>query len=278
MIQTPFEVVNQPLEKGARNFLERLGLDVNVPSITWPFAEGYRLYNYTHGDVVGAFTISILTLVVLIGVAVNRKETKNIIKNREFRIISLVTLAQFITFSLFIRWQPWGNRLLLTCIILLSLTLALIIVKLFNQKLVVATLCFMFGINVFWMLHNPSRSLLDSAYLCRIDSQFCVTNSHKRPRSEEYFLNNYKIYSDYMSVTNFINTNDIKTVYLKTGEDEYEYPLWVLTKYGTVYKHFVTEEEFEKIQGIVACTVECFKNQKIEHIYDGQYIKLYRKS
>jgi hypothetical protein len=270
MIQSQSDTINKFIESGVLNSFKFFNIDTNPNEITWPYAQGYSLSMSTHGDVVGSPYISILFLLVIFGV-LKRIYTKGLeYKFNYLYVLGIITVLQSIIFSLLIRWQPWGNRLLLTNIVFITLFFSTIIAKHYSIMFL-RILSFSFVIlSSFWVLHNPTRSLFESNYLCSVSSIMCEGNSYKKERAEEYFLNNPVIFTEYQDVSTIINSKTPQYVEIVQGVNDYEFPLWVLTKFKVSFVH--------SSQKIVVCTTECFFNKTdYSALYLGEHVQLFEK-
>jgi len=224
----------------------------------------------THGDIVGSPYISILFLLVLFAVLKHIYTRGLEYKFNFLYVLGIITVLQCLAFSLLIRWQPWGNRLLLTNIVFITLLFSIIIAK-YYSLIFLKTLSLIFIIlSSFWVLHNPSRALFDSNYLCGISSALCAEKSYKREKDEEYFVNKPIISKEYQDVSNIINSRKPQHVQIVQGVNDYEYPLWVLTHYNF---SFVNSN-----QKIRVCTTECYFNKvDFNTLYLGNHIQLFEK-
>lgn len=106
------------LERFGKMLAQLLHIDMNAREISFgknDFSLGFSF----HHDIASAYFITILgILIFLYFLAVNKN-------NRKKRNLPTIIFLGFLTIPIFLRWQPWGTRLMLPCVSLLSVLCAL---------------------------------------------------------------------------------------------------------------------------------------------------------
>jgi len=121
----------------------------------------------------------------------------------------------FLFFSYYLKFQEWGNRLLLPVFLLWS---PVIILALFARHerilkfLVVGALLFSFT----FTFGNSLRGINYEAL------------ANLKDREKNYFANNQALYPKYAELSDKIIMSDCHALGLSLGENTWEYPFWVL--------------------------------------------------
>lgn len=203
-----------------------LGYDIEDPRISaYPgFVEGRACSKSFHHDTAGA-----QMLLILAGVAVvagmmlyydknNKKERWNHLKEDMFVIFATIGAA-----SLFacIRWQPWGNRLMLPALPFLSLFIVYVLSRWqINNKLVVVLV----SVSLILVMPDAYRSVKEQVV------DYIKPQYEGKDRFELYFLNRQEMTEPYKAILEHISDMDTHSIGLLLGGDDYEYPLWEALK------------------------------------------------
>lgn len=203
-----------------------LGYDIEDSRISaYPgFAEGRACSKSFHHDTAGAQMLLILAGVAVVAgiilfmIKIIKKERWSNLREDMFVIFAAIGAA-----SLFvcIRWQPWGNRLMLPALPFLSLFIVYVLSKWkINKKLVVVLV----SVSLILMMPDAYQSVRKQV-VDYMEPQF-----EGKDRFELYFLNRYQMEEPYRAIVERISEADPHSIGLLLGGDDYEYPLWAALK------------------------------------------------
>jgi hypothetical protein len=125
----------------------------------------------------------------------------------------------FIVFCIYLKWQPWQNRLLLPLIILWSPLVAVVIAEMKQAWATNTILIAMCVAALPLLLFNTSRPLISKR-----NTESIITSE----RISQYFTNKPKLMQDYYEIVQRLKNNNCSNVAIQIGVDTWEYPLWVL--------------------------------------------------
>jgi len=217
-LAVPFENINNGTEKIISRLHTILKTDINDPKTTWAgvnFSVNYSTHEDLAGNPFHFFLIVVSTILL------------TFVKNRQAALYSLCLLFGFILFSFFLKWQPWHGRLHFPLFILAIPIIGVAFSSGVWRQLFYAIffLITLFALNN--IFQNPSRPFLGEK------------NIFKKERTAQYFASRpdyFRMYEKQAETVNALQCNDIG---LMTGIDDWEYPIWVMTKaYGKDDIHF----------------------------------------
>ena len=210
------------------------GININSQEINFNNIEFYPSFSFHH-DFASAYIVTIAGFIAFFYFIVK----KNIKKQK--RIFASIIFIGFLTIPLILRWQPWGSRIMLPCVSLLSVLIILLL----------DDICFQYEIR---------QVLLTCVYLVCLMSYYPQLESHLLPvytylnsgndRFYMYFYNRQEIYTDYKKLIEYCEKLDSKNIALCTGGDSYVYPFlhFFKTKYDVNVSEFpIRETELAKI-------------------------------
>ena len=125
-------------------------------------------------------------------------------------------MAGFLLFSLILKHQVWGSRLLLPSFILWSPAIVVIIPQV-NSLAVKAVVVIAWIISLLWVFGNVSRP---------IDLQ--EISQGVLDREVVYFANGKGVAVAAQQMVDEIIISECQNVGLKIGDDSWEYPIWML--------------------------------------------------
>ena len=201
------------------------GIDINSPQINFSaFALEFSPNFSYHHDTASAYILAILGIVSILYLLLNKRIKK------ERKILALVIFLGFLTIPFVLRWQPWGTRIMLPCISLLSMLCAL-------------------GIDEYCSLHNNIRQFVISGIctLCIVTfypqaEYHCVPPLKAFYKNKErfslYFANGVH-YRRYMTLIEYCESLDTESIALCAGADSYVYPF--LTYFRTEHNMRINE-------------------------------------
>jgi len=142
-------------------------------------------------------------------------------------------ISGFLLFSLILKWQPWGNRLLLPFFVLFSSYIGLVFSKLKSTKYSFIFIILLIIYSLPYIFFNKTRPFLGEI--------FRVNNSLKYNKPFFFSLNRYELYfteghesfkKDFKKISHILEQSNCKRIGIFSGEGELvmEYPLWLLAK------------------------------------------------
>lgn len=207
---TPNENLNKSIAAAIRNIHQRIGWDVIDPR--YSFGEEYKIEQYIHEDNTGNTALTILFIVTVLLLAIFHRG----IKQQEIKIYLAALLAGFFLFCLLLKWQPWGNRLLLPLAVLTTPFLGVILAQR-NYALGILTGGIMIILCLPWVFNNVSRPL--------INKEFTIFTMS---RNQQYFSNRKGLYYSYSQAVDEIKKSGCRNIALVMSAESWDYPVWAL--------------------------------------------------
>lgn len=142
----------------------------------------------------------------------------------------LSVIFSFIFFSLILKWQPWGNRLLLPFFVMFSPIVGIYFYQLKKPKLNLVIIIFLSFYSIPYLFMNETRPLALKV----------SNNNHQLNFKKPYFLENNResLYFTYdLKLQNNLNTTkklfkkiNCNNVGMISRESSWEYPYWVMLR------------------------------------------------
>lgn len=226
---TPSNRVNNWLAQELSHLFGHLGIDSNDPRTTW-HGTTFQINggNLTWlNEVVADNLLHLLLIVVVIVLCL----AFSYLRKQPILLQYLVALiGGFLLFSLYLKWQPWGSRLLFPLLILFAPLCAVVLAALPKPRLASAVVWLLLLASVPWVFYNQSRPLLGSTSI--------LTTS----RLDQYFINRTNIETPYVDAARVVQSTGCENIGLSFGGldgwgyplglDAWEYPFWVLLNPG----------------------------------------------
>lgn len=238
--------------RATMSLAERIGVDIENPEISayQGFAEGWGCTKSYHHDMAGArvlITVSGFS-VVFAGIAFGVDLLKKI-KNREYTDYLLTMFFASVIMFVCIRWQPWGNRLLLPAL---------------------STLCILLGYIADSLPNNSIKIIIISIILLLMCPDACKSIKKQKDdyadfvwagedRFDLYFKNREDNKDIYKAIVEEIQGKDVAEIGLLLGGDTYEYPLWVALKDKDTELHHVVLEDIGSVRTL-DCIISIYRN------------------
>lgn len=143
-------------------------------------------------------------------------------------LICLITT--FLFFSLILKWQPWGNRLLLPFFVLFSPMIALLFSKLKIIKYSNVIMILLIVYSLPFLFFNKTRPLFGEIYRENNGLIYQKPSFLSLSRSELYFPINRSYANDFKKISIILQQNKCKKIGIFSGETNIEYPIWLLIK------------------------------------------------
>lgn len=188
------------------------GLGWNVIDPRYTLGEEYKIKEDIHEDNSCNTMFTLLFLFLMTAFAVSWHKTHH--PNTKFYLAALA--AAFTLFCWSVKWQPWGNRLLLPLFVLATPFAGVVLYKKYPRLSVIITI----GMTVLclpWILNNRSRPW--------IGKEFTIFN---KSRNEQYFSNNPGMFFSYDRAAQEASQSGCKNIALVMTAESWEYPLWPL--------------------------------------------------
>ncbi len=267
-LQTPLNDINAKISKLTGKFHELMGISINDSRMNLN-NEKFRIAKFSASeDNTGNF-IPLLLVLLSICIFFNLKNNENKALMQNYL---LLLTAGFILFCFLFKWQPWGARLQLPFFMLISSFAGTVFSRFRNAKI----------INIFFLLILLSSfswtSGMDTKRLWGKYSIFKIS------RNDQYFecLDNK---TDYINALRILETKNCSKIGLLSGEDNIEYPLFVILRQKIKQvrvEHIEITNPSKNISSsyynsFVPCGVINTKKPKLSYVYsrNNLYKKIY---
>jgi len=201
------------LEISLTDQINTVGSDYFIP---------FSLYESTAPNTLH-FLIIVLSIIFFIFI----KKKNFYLKILSFFIISII--IGFCLFSIVLKWQPYGNRLILPLFILVAPFVAIIIAE--KKGLFKFLLISLFLYSVPYIFLNKSRPLMASIKkVSNLNYEIEKPYIANKKRDELYFVRRPDLYQKYKIITEIIKENKCNKIGIIISGDNWEYPLWKFIK------------------------------------------------
>ena len=212
---TPLDGINSVLLHTLRSLHSVMGIAIDDPDTTWPGMSPETISFSMHEDLAGNILHTYLFIAVIALLIAQRKIKK-------VGTYALAVLAGFLLFSILLRWQPWASRLHLPLFVLFSPLTGVIFAE-FSKTWITSCLIAVISLAAIpYIVCNKSRPLIS------LPGQSLSIFS--TPRLVLYFANDLNRGLASLAAIEVIKNARFKNIGLSSGEDSWEYPLWILTR------------------------------------------------
>ena len=216
----PSGFVNQLIQNALALIHALLRVDINAPETTFRYSPQFQYPAYEptffHEDFSGNVVHFLLLSLSLLVIFTKRKSF-----SREILYYSWCILGLIFIYSFFIAWQPWASRLHLPIFILASPIIAIFFTGVFmHRHKIIQRCCALFLI---------ALSYASTPYLFS-NSMKPLSKIFNTPRVEQYFAASSHLSLPYINAVNYLDAMNCENVGLSLGGDDYEYPLWAISR------------------------------------------------
>ena len=210
------------------NFHDIFNISVTNPQSTFSTNERdggdyfiyFSLYESTASNTLHFFLILISTIIIPFCLNISSYEKKYLI----------CLISGFLLFSLVLKWQPWGNRLLLPFFVLFSPFMGLLFSKLKSKKFfhIIALLFIIYSLP--FVFFNKTRPLLGEILRVNDNLRYYKPSFLSLKRNELYFPHNQSYERDFKKISNIVKQYQCKKIGIYSDGSALEYPLWLLSR------------------------------------------------
>ena len=150
---------------------------------------------------------------------------------KEYRKEYLICLiGSFLFFCLILKWQPWGNRLLLPFFILFSPLVAILFSNLKFLKFQNFIFIMLIIYSLPYLLFNKTRPLLGNLYREGNEIVYNKPLFLNNDRNYLYFPTDSSYYNGFSEILKILNKNSCKYIGIDSDESAREYLIWLLVR------------------------------------------------
>lgn len=270
---TPSKLVNSVMYGIIRLIHKILGVATNDPRAT--LCGDFSINFSLHEDSTGNFLHLILIIVsVAIFFITSQKR-----KQRDLIYYLAALTSAFLLFCFVVKWEPWESRFHLPVFVLFSPVIAIVLSRISNHKIADFTAVFFILLSLPWVFFNDSRPLIKNFRASKIENIFNTS------RIEQYFRNWPGLKDPYMEAVQFIKSKGCSDVGIILGEDDWEYPFFVLLQKDNTRVFRIEHVNVSNISAIKyniypfndfnPCAIISFKSRQKDRIVnkDTVYVK-----
>lgn len=207
----PFGDFNNDIEKIILRLHTILKIDVNDPRTTWTGTIFH--IRYSMGENLAGNPYHLLLIIISLFLLVYYRSPKLI-------LYVLCIATGFILFSWLLKWQPWHSRLHLSLFVLAMPFVGVVLSNSLRRWMLYGIMSILMLASLSYLFLSPERPLLGA-------NSVLITSRFDQYSSSSY---NFDSYREQARVLSQLQCNDIG---LMANIDDWEYPLWVMTKaYG----------------------------------------------
>ena len=222
-VETPFGSVNGFLDSGAKRLLEALGLDPDDPRTTWQDEE-FRISRPSNNEDFAGNALHLVLVLVAVAMylSLRRADRSGLVGG-----YILACGLGFVLFCALLKWQPWHSRLHLPAFVLSAAFVGAIPAIAGRRGLVLSVAAVLVVAALPWVFYNYSRPVIPWAF--EVEGRSSLGGSHVfADRTEQYFSHRPELEKPYVGAAERIRSLDCSDIGLDVGNDDWEYPFWVL--------------------------------------------------
>lgn len=233
-VGTPVDRINQHLDAVIETLHRLIGISASDPRTTWRDTEFHALASL-HEDAAGnpAHLLCIAACMLACFVAFAKDRTI-------LRHVGMI-LGGAILFCLLFKWQPWHSRLHLPLFVVSAPIVGLVLGRFRPHIADLVVTCLLIAA-LPWVLLNASRPLLGQRSI--------LTTA----RIEQYFANQPHLAQAYIDAARVVAERDCGRIGVVTGENDWEYPLWMTLKHATSIPIYVEHVNVPNVSHAIRVT------------------------
>ncbi len=217
---TPWEYANRVIETAVRRIHQALNTPVDGETFNRTrFAVSFRLHEDHAGN-------PLHLLVIFVAAAMSLA----VCKQPMARWYLACAMLGFFLFCGILRWQPWGNRLLLPFFLLMTPAVGMALARVTAKSVAAIMIAVLTACAVPFAFFNGTRPILDFAWSGDAAPRIGLSRFLRASREELYFMARPQLYAPYVRAADLLTKGDCRDVGLFSGENGWEYPFWVLLR------------------------------------------------
>lgn len=220
-LTVPSSTINKMTRNAIVEIHDLLGVSVNDNKISFEkFWIHFSLYESTASNTLHFFIIIFIIFLMI---------TRRFFDASVIAYVGSIA-AGFLFFSILLKWQPWGNRLMLPLFILFAPFVGFSLFKLRSKILsyvVIISIVFYAFPYIFMNKIRPLIGTIEKPMASKFIMKIAPVWTSNR--NKLYFTYDPELYKPFKAVANIIRTSNCKTIAINSGNG-WEYPLWVLTR------------------------------------------------
>jgi len=227
-LSSPSDNLNKWIGEGVEKLHECLHIDLNDPKTTWAdmkfsIVGGNLMRNEDYsGNFLHVLLAFSVLLTLIIGASFRKVEAAVL-------FYTCAVAAGFLLYCLVLKWQPWGNRLMLPLLVLGAPVTGVVVGKCWKSELVICTALALLMAALPWAFSNSTRPLVHVSGRSGVTFPLLTVD-----RNLLYFASNRRqgvnLYKQYVNIARDIRQKKATRIGLVLSGGSWEYPLWMLIK------------------------------------------------
>jgi hypothetical protein len=224
---TPSGRVNRFIDRTTICLHRFLGIGISDPRTTFRGSPEFRLNGLSfHEDLAG----NPLHVLLIASVILLLLSTPQLRGRRVLLVYATAMVSQLLIYSLLLRWQLWGSRLQLPMFVLWAPLVGAVMSRALKTKVGFLTACVLLVLATPYVLWNSARPLTAwTAGDLLVRSRRDIWHVD---RDSMYFSNGPWLLDSYTNAARFVKSTNCTAIGLLMGENDLEYPFWVLLHAG----------------------------------------------
>ncbi len=276
----PFSPVRAALDRSIHSIHTFLGVNIDDARLSWP-GTAFSLPGSIDllAEDSAPNSVHLLAIAATIVICLTWRRLR---KQQILLIYILLTLVAFLLFCLLLKWQPWHSRLHLSLFVLFAAPVGIVLANLPQRRLVNSIAVLLIISSLPWCLFGRSRPLI-----ARLEplAHGRIENVFNTSEVDRYFANQPSIREPYIGATDFVKSQNCKSIGLALQPDTWEYPFWVLLQKDTnqnIYINHVNPQNISIIKvkeyphkNFIPCAIIAVNNKESREIVipAGNYLK-----
>ncbi len=243
-----------------------LRIDIDDPSVNFtpnrPFYDSLvPSYSHDAASVTILSTLFCITFVIMFITCIFRNREA---EERD-KIISVMLISSLALFII-TKYQPWGVRLFMVCIVNMCVYVPLKFEEIhLNRRVCHILFCVVIALFIY-----TSLMTLRWQGIKLQDYKLSGESRYRR-----YFINRADVADLYWNTCNYINSLNIKEVGLLLTNDEWEYPIWKGITKDVIFNYVDLENTSEIIPDILIVSQNQMKTRKTQEFLRNNYLLVY---